>query len=592
MTVQSISKNSIGFIFHFVKKYKYHFIFLQLFYLVLALNTSLWSYNIKLLIDKLTAYNFKSNIWQYLMPVLIFMLSVWVLVELTARLSGWLFALTIPKFEAAMRIEIFEYIKSHSYSYFAENFSGTISNKVADIIQSSRFIIQISMTNVVPMIFTLLCILIIFLYNQPLFGLVYLTWIILHFLVAYLGGKKCQHYAQTHAESRSVLMGRVVDIITNIITVKLFANEKYESEMLKVIQQDEYNKNIKSFLTIEKIKIILGILTFIFPCVLVVCLLVYSFNQKLITLGEFVFIFNISGILTAMVWQLGIMLPNLFQSFGVSTQAIKTLMIAYDIIELPTIKDVKIVKGTIQFNRVSFYYSKTHLLFKDLTFSIRAGQRVGLIGFSGSGKTSLVNLLLRFYDIHSGEILIDNCNIKNFSIDNLRKHITVISQEPILFHRTINENIRYGNLDATADDIIDAAKRAESHDFIMSLQNQYDTIVGERGIKLSGGQRQRIAIARALLRKSPILILDEATSALDSVTESKLQSAFNYLMRDKTTLVISHRLSTLANMEKIIVLNNGKIIEYDTIENLIGHKGYFYNMWKKQNNGFLPHLLS
>jgi len=585
-----IPKTSVSFLFYFIRKYKYHFLLLQFFYLGLALNTSIWPYNIKLLIDKLTVYDHEVNIWQYLMPVLMFIVSCWILIEVMSRLSGWLFAYTMPKFEAGIRMEMFEYVKNHSYSYFAENFSGTILNKVGDMIHSTRFIIQTVMTNIIPMIFTLVFILSVFLYKQPLFGVIYLVWIVLHLLIAYFGGKKCKEYAKIHAESRSALMGRIVDVFTNIINVKLFVNEKHESSKLRDVQKDEYNKNIKSFITIEKLKIVLGVLTFIFPCVLVTSLLIFSFNRKLITLGDFVFIFNISWMLMAMVWQLGIMLPTFFQSFGVCAQAIQVLSTPYEIVDSPTAKDIQFSRGTIQFKNVSFYYSKNNLLFNDLNLTIPAGQKIGLIGFSGSGKSSLVNLLMRFYDIQSGEILIDSHNIQDLTVDSLRQQITVIAQEPILFHRTIMENIKYGNLEATEDEIIAAARHAECHDFIMKLKYQYDTIVGERGIKLSGGQRQRVTIARAILKQSPILILDEATSALDSSTESHLQNALNYLMRDKTTLIISHRLSTLANVNQIIVLNNGKIIEYDKIENLIGKKGYFYNMWKKQNNGFLPDL--
>jgi ATP-binding cassette subfamily B protein len=241
----------------------------------------------------------------------------------------------------------------------------------------------------------------------------------------------------------------------------------------------------------------------------------------------------------------------------------------------------------IEFDQVCFNYQSSNALFVNQSIKIESGQKVGLVGFSGGGKTTFVNLILRLYDINSGRILIDGCDISKVTQDSLRSHIGMIPQDPSLFHRTLMDNIRYGDINATDEDAINAAKRAHAHDFIEKLPNGYDSLVGERGIKLSGGQRQRIAIARAMLKNAPILILDEATSALDSVTEHLIQASLWELMCSKTSLVIAHRLSTLLHMDRILVFDKGCIIEDGKHSELIAQNGVYKNLWDAQVGGFL-----
>ena len=238
--------------------------------------------------------------------------------------------------------------------------------------------------------------------------------------------------------------------------------------------------------------------------------------------------------------------------------------------------------GKIAFDRVQFKYKKGQNLFVDKSVTIPGGAKVGLVGLSGSGKTTFVNLLLRFYDIDSGKITIDGQNIKEVSQESLRSQIAIIPQDPVLFHRSLMENIRYGRLDATDEEVISCAKKAHCHDFIQNLRDGYDSLVGERGVKLSGGQRQCIAIARALLKNAPILIFDEATSSLDSVTESYIQKSLPSLMEDKTTIMIAHRLSTLQYVDRILVFNEGKIVEDGAHSQLIALNGHFKTLWSMQ----------
>lgn len=244
--------------------------------------------------------------------------------------------------------------------------------------------------------------------------------------------------------------------------------------------------------------------------------------------------------------------------------------------------------GQINFVDVTFHYDSGHKVFEGFSLTIPSSQKIGVVGLSGAGKTTLCQLLLRNYDVNSGEIIVGGQNIAQVTQESLRKNIAVIPQDPTMFHRSLYENILYGKPDATQDEVIAAAKAAQAHDFILGTQDGYETTVGERGVKLSGGQRQRIAIARAILKNAPILILDEATSALDSDTERLIQTALDTAMEGRTTIVVAHRLSTLAHLDRIIVMKDGRVIEDGNLQSLIAANGHFAYLWNLQAGGFLP----
>lgn len=268
--------------------------------------------------------------------------------------------------------------------------------------------------------------------------------------------------------------------------------------------------------------------------------------------------------------------------------ALTLISTSHEIKDAPSAQLMAVTAGRIQFKDVTFSYKKGKPIFENLSVDILPGQRVGLVGFSGSGKSTFVNLIMRSYDIQKGAISIDGQNIAAVTSHSLREKIAMIPQDPSLFHRTLMENIRYGRFDATDEEVIEASKRAHCHGFIEELDEKYHSLVGERGVKLSGGQRQRIAIARAILKNAPILILDEATSSLDSVTEKIIQKSLDDLMKNRTTLVIAHRLSTLSHLDRILVFDQGKIVEDGTTEALLQKNGYFARLWNMQADGFLP----
>ena len=308
----------------------------------------------------------------------------------------------------------------------------------------------------------------------------------------------------------------------------------------------------------------------------------------LVTIGDFVLISSMTYHVTENIWFISEVIGQINEAIGKSKQSLKMLFTPIEINDKPDAKEVVVTKGEITFDKVNFQYNDNPAIFEDKSIIIPSGQKLGLVGYSGSGKSTFVNLILRLYDIQSGAILIDGQDIRDVSQKSLHQNIGMIPQDPSLFHRTLMDNIRYANINATDNEVIEASKKARAHNFILKLKLGYQSLVGERGTKLSGGQRQRIAIARAILKNAPILILDEATSALDSVTEGEIQDSLNELMHGKTVIVIAHRLSTLLHMDRILVFDNGKIVEDGSHVKLLEQNRIYKELWDAQSNGFLP----
>ena len=297
---------------------------------------------------------------------------------------------------------------------------------------------------------------------------------------------------------------------------------------------------------------------------------------------------RLNGISHWVMWEL----TSLYEQVGTVQDGINTLSQPHNIIDEANAQTLVVKKGEITFSKVDFAYANQKPLLAQFQLTIKAGEKVGIVGRSGAGKSTIVNLLLRFYDVQSGDIAIDGQPVKQVTQNSLREHIGMVTQDTSLLHRSVRDNILYGRPDATDDEMIAAAKRAEAHDFILNLRDShgrtgYDAHVGERGVKLSGGQRQRIAIARVMLKDAPILVLDEATSALDSEVEAVIQSSLYQLMQGKTVMAIAHRLSTIAAMDRLIVLDNGEIIEQGTHQELLKKHGLYASLWARQSGGFL-----
>ena len=414
-------------------------------------------------------------------------------------------------------------------------------------------------------------------------------WIITYLFVNYKTSKVLKNDMSELSGEESTLVGNMNDIFTNIQNVKIFSQEKKEKSNFKKLNINVFRKT-KIYFKDQTITHILNILLLSIITTISFFELINIYLLNKITIGELTstimiimsFIFSLSMI--------GDDLQYFFRSLGIIEDGLKDLKIDIDIKNSKTAKDIKIDRPFLELKNISFRYNNNlPYTFNNFSLFIPPYQKVGIVGYSGAGKSTLVNLLLRFYDVNDGEIIIDKYNIKeDITQESLRDNISYIPQDPILFHRTIKENILYGKLDATEEELIEATKKAYCYDFINTLENKFDTLVGERGVKLSGGQRQRIAIARAILKNSPILILDEATSSLDTITEKEIQKALNNLMLNKTVIVIAHRLSTLNNMDRIITIDKGQIIEDGTMKDLLNNpNGLFKRMYNMQKDRVL-----
>jgi ATP-binding cassette subfamily B protein len=423
--------------------------------------------------------------------------------------------------------------------------------------------------------------------TQPLFALILLGWLIVHLGITLFFLHQSGHLWEMHSEAVANLSGKIVDVFSNMLNVRLFARRNYEASYLGKSQREEIIKAKKAMWQVEIMRIGLGING---VCLLFGMLgtLLYGWVHHWVTAGDFTQVMMQTIWLMGWMWFITFQLTDFVRERAIISNALKLIRRSHDLTDRQNAYPLQVTHGEICFDRVSFAYEANRAVFNQLNMTIPGGQKIGLVGYSGSGKSTFLNLILRFYDVQAGRILIDHQDISDVTQDSLRAQIALIPQEPALFHRTLMENIRYGRIDATDEEVIKASQLAHCHEFIEKLDDGYQAMVGERGVKLSGGQRQRIAIARAMLKNAPILILDEATSALDSVTEKLIQQSLHILMQGRTTIVVAHRLSTLSDLDKIIVFDKGTIVEAGTKEQLLDNQGYFARLWNMQTQGFLP----
>lgn len=546
----------------------------------------------KVIIDDVVDYKGegKDLLSAVLIPAILFVL-VYQAMDICWALFDYFKLKTLPKVRADIINNMFHYLQGHSYAFFQKHFSGSLSNKIADMARGATEVISQSIE---PLVYQLMALVIAagsMCFVHPLLGVVLIAWSVVFLGVIALFYKKTLRLSSLFSESNSVAMGKLVDSITNIISTKLFARINYEQKYLSQYVHDSKVKDQFLQWHMIKLKLIQGTsVTILFGCM--VAILLYAREQGNVSIGDFAFIFALTTTIMQGLWYLASHFLTFSQELGVCEQALSLMTVAHEVKDIPHAKRLKVTQGEIRFDHVTFNYDRGKNIFRDKNIVIEGGQKVGLVGFSGSGKTTFVNLILRFFEISSGKILIDNQNIADVTQDSLHESIAMIPQDPMLFHRSLMENIRYGRLEASDQEVIEASKLAHCHEFIELMPEGYNSLVGERGTKLSGGQRQRIAIARAILKNAPILILDEATSALDSLIEEKIHESVSYLMQGRTTLVIAHRLSTLSDMERILVFMGGHVVEDGTHEELMALEGHYATLWNRQAGGFLPEHLT
>ncbi len=491
------------------------------------------------------------------------------------------------KVMARLKQNSFDYMSLHSYNFFTNNFAGSLVQRVNRFSRSFETLCDVIAFNIMPIAITVAGSIIVTWFIAPIISFVIFGWVVLFLAFNLLFSRWKLKYDIAASESDSKTTGYLADAITNNNAISLFTGHSYESKGFKNVSDDQARKTRFSWLLGEISDGMQGFL------VTLVEFFVFYYGIKywengLVTIGVFVLAQTYIIGLAQQLWGLSNVVRRISEGIADSKEMVDILLTPYEISDIPNAKKLIVQKGEITFKNIYFNFNETREVLSDINLTIKPGEKIAIIGPSGAGKTTFVRLIMRLYDVTKGSIMIDNQDIHTVMQDSLRENIGFVPQDPILFHRTLMDNIRYGRRGATDEEVMHAAHLAHCDEFIDNLPLKYGTFVGERGIKLSGGERQRIAIARAILKKAPIFILDEATSSLDSHSEFLIQDALDNLMHDCTTIVIAHRLSTIKKMDRIIAIKDGKIIEEGTHNELVHKRGGLYKkLWDLQVSGFI-----
>jgi len=482
---------------------------------------------------------------------------------------------------------VFDHLINLDANFHANRFGGSLVSQTNKLIGSYIRFADATIFNLYTLVISMVATLVILGPKVPVYAFVLVGLSVLYIIGTVFLSRKVRDANREQAEQESRQTGQLADSITNIMAVKSFAAESYESERYWKEATKTKEATRKSMVATTYRETFSSVLTSVIG---VSALVIAVFGTRYFgaDIATLFLIVTYTGLIGMRLWDFQQVLRQFNRALGDASDMVKILQIQPSVLDPETPEPSRIHSGRIAFTDVTFTHpGKTRPLFKNLNLVIKPGEKVGLVGHSGSGKTSFTSLLLRFIDIDSGSIAIDGQDVRQITQHDLRSHITYVPQEPLLFHRSLAENIAYSRPTASQREIEAIAKMASAHDFITELPEQYKTLVGERGIKLSGGQRQRVAIARSMLKNAPVLILDEATSALDSESEVLIQDALWRLMEGRTAIVIAHRLSTIQKMDRIIVMDKGKIVEQGSHKDLLRQNGAYAKLWAHQSGGFI-----
>lgn len=497
-----------------------------------------------------------------------------------------------PGIANATRWQNHRYVLRQSLSFFQNDFAGRVAQKIMQTGNALRESVINVIDGVWLMLIYLIGIGVLFVDINSTLLIPVLIWLVCYLLVIMTRVPPVRQKSRALSESNSALTGRIVDSYTNIQAVKLFAHAELEEKFVA----DGIVRLTRDFRIL--MRAILGMTAWltVLNTLLILCVAVLSiflWMKQSISVGEIAIANGLIIRLNQMSGWILRTITALFENIGTVQNGIETISQPLSVTDQREATELQVPKGALNFQQVNFNYGSDIPVIHDFELAIKPGEKIGLVGRSGAGKSTLVNLLMRFYELHSGRITIDGADISTVTQNSLRSNIAVVTQDTSLLHRSITDNIRYGRPDATDDQIRAAAIAAEAMSFIPGLtdpagRNGFDAYVGERGVKLSGGQRQRIAIARVILKDAPILVLDEATSALDSEVEAAIHDSLNTLMEGKTVLAVAHRLSTIASLDRLIVLDQGRIVEQGPHQELLEAGGLYASLWQRQSGGFLP----
>ena len=513
--------------------------------------------------------------------------------ELWSSVIGWRLVLYLAwTFETAMQRDLyaqcFSKLTNQTLFFHSNKFGGSLVSQTNKLVGAVESFWDTIIWSVLPLVVSLVGSIIILSTLLWQYALFLLIFSIVFSIVVYYGSKPMAKLTKKEAKASNKLNGQLADVISNVLAVKSSGAEATEQKFFTKTVNSWRDSSLDVMRGFLKVSTIYSSINMVIK-IGAIAFAVYAAQNNLVSVASVYLIITYTGSVAHELWNMNGIMRNYNRIIGNANDMVEILQTPTTLIDKSDSK-LKVTNGEISMDKITFTHDEGQgdTLFHDFSLEIKPGEKIGLVGASGSGKTTLTKLLLRFADIDSGKITIDGQDISEVTQASLRAKIAYVPQEPLLFHRSVRENIAYGRPDATDAEIEEAAKKAGAYDFIVGLKDGFDTMVGERGIKLSGGQRQRVAIARAILKDAPILVLDEATSALDSESEALIQKSLETLMENRTSIVIAHRLSTIAKLDRIIVLKNGKIVEDGSHDELINKKrGVYAKLWARQSGGFI-----
>ena len=578
-----MEKSAVRFVWHYIKIFKWFLISMISLLIIGQTGRQFSPYYLSRLYDAVSTYKNTTEVWQ---EILFYIGTAFALLlggHAISAGSFFMMSKVVPQLRTIVVRDVFDYVNRHSIAFFSEEMAGNISNKVQQLQNGVCDLMERSLDAGWGFLYTIVGLVIlssVSLWLTPVFVL----WTISIISLGFYLGRRINTLSKATGDEQSRANGMIVDSIANYSEIKSFANFRFERlNLLKALRllrktEDKELFGQAAINLVQHMTVILSLFGFMLYSV-------WLFKTHRLSAVDFIFVNTLFATMGGTIFNITWSYNGLLRIFGKIESALNTLAVEPEIVDTPGAKKMALKKAAIRFDNISFAYKNRQSIFENLTLEIKPGEKIGLVGTSGAGKSTFIKLLSRYFDVTSGAILINGADIRNFTQDSLHKNIAVIPQDVCLFNRSLYDNIRYGKTSATREEIVRAAKKASADRFISKFPQGYDTKVGERGVVLSGGERQRIAIARAILKNAPILIFDEATSALDSESERHIQQSLAHLMKGKTVIAIAHRLSTLREMDRILVLDKGKIVEEGSHDSLLRKKGVYAKLYKMQAAG-------